>query len=210
MGVKSKSASAWKACPDGAEYAEVRERLISATAVLLAEKGLERLRLDEVAAHVGCARSSVYRYFDSKEQLVFEVMKREFAHMTALIWDQVQGMSDPVEQVVESAYLCIEAMRNNPHVKAIWNPERTGSTVMASMMIKNIPDAMADSISHIFLKEARDRGLVRENVSNKEALRWLLMIVISHGAFGFQAMSETEEKDYLRKMLIPSLFSPDH
>ncbi len=207
--MRVKTQSAWKARPERPEYGEVRERLISATEVLLVEKGLQRLRLDEVAARVGCARSSVYRYFDSKEQLVFEVMKRDFARMTALIWDQVQGMSDPVEQVVESAYLCIEALRNNPHVKAIWSPERTESTLMTSMIFKNIPDAMADNISHIFLKEARDRGLVRENVSNKEALRWLLMIVISHGAFGSRAMSGTEEKDYLRKMLIPSLFSLD-
>ena len=92
-----------------------------------------------------------------------------------------------------------------------WKISREASQVLLpesrNCVVPAIPETMTDSIGHIFFKQARDRDLVRDNVSNEEALRWLLMIIISHGVFGFPELSEEAEKDYLRKMLVPSLFS---
>ncbi len=187
----------------------MRTRLVSAAARLISEKGISALRLEQVAEQAGCARSSVYRYFDSKDQLVLAVIGRDFTRLTEIIYSQVEDMSDPAEQLVESTFLCIQAMRNNRHMQELWDPQKSSSMSMATMILKGIPNTMADSIGHIFLREARKRNLVRDNVSNKEALRWLLMIITSHGAFGFNVMKEQEEKEYLRKMLLPSLFKLD-
>jgi len=199
--------SHWKARPAGPEYDEMRERLVESAAALLNNTGVGSLRLDAVAEKAGCARSSIYRYFDSKDELVLAVIGRDFARLTENIYSQVKDMTDPAEQVVESVYLCIQAMRRNPHMQDLWNPQKGNNMGRATLVLRGIPSTLADSIGHIFLKEARARGIVRDNVSNKEALRWLMMIITSHGAFGFNVMKEDEEKDYLRKMLLPSLFT---
>ena len=60
----------WKAQPQGPEYDAVRQRIVDAAEHLIRDGGVGALRQEAVAAHAGLARSSVYRYFDSKEELV--------------------------------------------------------------------------------------------------------------------------------------------
>jgi TetR/AcrR family transcriptional regulator, regulator of autoinduction and epiphytic fitness len=55
---------------------------------LLAEKGFDAMTLDEVAADVGIAKASLYKHFNSKEDLAAAAMVRvldlTLAHMNAL------------------------------------------------------------------------------------------------------------------------------
>ena len=48
----------------------VREdAIVSSVNRLLAEKGFDAMTVDEVAADVGIAKASLYKHFDSKEEL---------------------------------------------------------------------------------------------------------------------------------------------
>lgn len=62
------------------EQKEERRRLLLETAApLLAEKGaLGSLSLNELARHAGMAKSNIYRYFESREALLLELMQREW------------------------------------------------------------------------------------------------------------------------------------
>ncbi|MFT4263832.1 MAG: TetR/AcrR family transcriptional regulator [Nocardioides sp.] len=52
-----------------------RERILRATAQVLAERGYARTRLGEVAERAGLRPPAVYYYFDSRDDLVSEVMR---------------------------------------------------------------------------------------------------------------------------------------
>ncbi len=55
----------------------VREdAIVDAARRLLAQKGYERMTVDEVAADVGIAKASLYKHFTSKEQLAAAAMVR--------------------------------------------------------------------------------------------------------------------------------------
>ena len=55
----------------------VREdAIVSSVNRLLAEKGFDAMTVDEVAADVGIAKASLYKHFDSKEQLAAAAMVR--------------------------------------------------------------------------------------------------------------------------------------
>jgi AcrR family transcriptional regulator len=56
---------------------EERERLIlDAAEELLAEKGYHEMSIDEIAAHVGVSKGTVYLHFPSKEELVLAQLER--------------------------------------------------------------------------------------------------------------------------------------
>ena len=52
----------------------VRKLVLSSTAELVAELGVERTSIDEVASRSGVAKSTIYRHFASKQALVVEAV----------------------------------------------------------------------------------------------------------------------------------------
>ncbi|MCF8211788.1 MAG: TetR/AcrR family transcriptional regulator [Rhodoferax sp.] len=52
------------------------DAIIAVVNQLLAEKGFEAMTVDEVAAHVGIAKASLYKHFPSKEDLAAAAMVR--------------------------------------------------------------------------------------------------------------------------------------
>ncbi|WP_433413044.1 TetR/AcrR family transcriptional regulator [Microtetraspora malaysiensis] len=76
------------------------EKLIDAAEAIMAEGGIEALTAGAVSARAGIARNSLYRYFDSIDDLVEIVVMREFP-----AW---------VEAVAQAV-----AAETNPHAKAV-------------------------------------------------------------------------------------------
>ncbi len=68
------TAGEWKARPEGPDYDATRARLIDAAEAAIRDRGVAALRLDAVADAVDLHRSSIYRYFDSKEALITAVV----------------------------------------------------------------------------------------------------------------------------------------
>lgn len=52
----------------------VRQQVLDATVALVAEVGVERTSIDEVASRSGVAKSTIYRHFPSKQVLVIEAV----------------------------------------------------------------------------------------------------------------------------------------
>jgi AcrR family transcriptional regulator len=59
--------------------------IIEAVNRLLAEKGFEAMTVDEVAAEVGIAKASLYKHFNSKEELACAAMERAMQRAQAFI-----------------------------------------------------------------------------------------------------------------------------
>ena len=65
--------------------------ILDAVTRLLAQKGFVLMTMDEVAADVGIAKASLYKHFQSKEQLAAASMTRLLEHAIAL----AQGLPEP-------------------------------------------------------------------------------------------------------------------
>lgn len=110
--------------------AGTRERLLRAAAALLAERGYAQLRLGDIAARAGIRPPAVYYYFDSRDDLVAEVMhagqQRVREHVELAIEAASGTWMDRVDAAV-AAHLRIElelsdfaaaVSRNAGHVPA--------------------------------------------------------------------------------------------
>lgn len=57
-----------------------RERILDAAQAIIAEEGPDALSMRAVAARVGVTATTIYHYFDGKEELVDRVVRRAFGH----------------------------------------------------------------------------------------------------------------------------------
>lgn len=91
----------------------MREALVAAAFQLFLERGYEQTTVDDIVALAGVGRRSFFRYFPSKEDVVFPDHERCLADMTAFL--SAGGEHDePVGRVCEAARLVLRMYAENP------------------------------------------------------------------------------------------------
>lgn len=77
--------------------------MLDAAEALLREQGLHRWTVDDVAERAGIGRTSVYRRFPSRDDLVHGVLARELRRATTAVGAAAAGAPDLEGAVVEAA-----------------------------------------------------------------------------------------------------------
>lgn len=67
-----------------------RNALLRAAAIEFGERGFRSTSLDVVAARLGISKPTIYHYFSSKEEILYEIMKESLGKMQGVI-DAAQG-----------------------------------------------------------------------------------------------------------------------
>ncbi|MGX1543577.1 TetR family transcriptional regulator [Streptomyces adustus] len=91
----------------------MRDALVAAAFQLFLERGYEQTTVDDIVALAGVGRRSFFRYFPSKEDVVFPDHERCLADMTAFL--AASGDEDePVRRVCDAARLVLRMYAENP------------------------------------------------------------------------------------------------
>ena len=202
-------AAEWKAKSESAEYDRMRQRLVTAAWEFACDNGLRRLTLNAVAEQADCARSSVYRYFDNKEQLLGAVWQDRVLAIGHELDAEVRRWNDPREQIVRSLYLAVTQVRSGPSLELFKALLVNDEQHMADIALEYIPRIAADilAIDSIYA-EARAQGLLRDDISDEDILRWLVTVAIALVQLDSLGNAPEQELAFLHRMLVPSIFKP--
>ncbi|WP_374196261.1 TetR family transcriptional regulator [Streptomyces sp. ISL-10] len=91
----------------------MRDALIAAAFELFLERGFEQTTIDDIVGLAGVGRRSFFRYFPSKEDVVFPDHERCLAEMTAFL-QQEGGEEEPVARVCDAARLVMRMYADDP------------------------------------------------------------------------------------------------
>ncbi|MFF7330101.1 TetR family transcriptional regulator [Streptomyces sp. NPDC008150] len=91
----------------------MREALIAAAFRLFLERGYEQTTVDDIVTLAGVGRRSFFRYFPSKEDVVFPDHERCLADMTAFLAGG-SGAEEPVGHVCDAARTVLRMYAENP------------------------------------------------------------------------------------------------
>jgi AcrR family transcriptional regulator len=112
--------SSSSAAPGRGEKAEavaakppMREALVAAAFQLFLERGYEQTTVDDIVTLAGVGRRSFFRYFPSKEDVVFPDHERCLADMTAFLGASGEE-PEPVQRVCDAARLVLRMYAENP------------------------------------------------------------------------------------------------
>ncbi|WP_442819130.1 TetR family transcriptional regulator [Streptomyces sp. NBC_01235] len=91
----------------------MRDALVAAAFRLFLERGYEQTTVDDIVALAGVGRRSFFRYFPSKEDVVFPDHERCLADMTAFLTASGKD-HEPVRRVCDAARLVLLMYAENP------------------------------------------------------------------------------------------------
>jgi AcrR family transcriptional regulator len=101
--------------PDAHEQAEtsVEARVRVALLACVARYGLAKTTLDDVAREAGCSRATVYRYFESKADLVRRAATAELAAVTGRVVATAEGAATLPDAVLAVVVHAARALRSH-------------------------------------------------------------------------------------------------
>ncbi|GAA2747222.1 MULTISPECIES: TetR family transcriptional regulator [Kitasatospora] len=102
-----------KAAPGAPAKPAMRDSLVAAAFRLFLEHGYEQTTVDDIVKAAGVGRRSFFRYFPSKEDVVFPDHEKCLADMTAFLRDSADT-DDPVVRVCDAARLVLRMYAENP------------------------------------------------------------------------------------------------
>ncbi len=195
------TAGDWKARPAGREYEATRQRLVDAAESVVRELGVGALRLDSVADAVELHRSSVYRYFDSKEELITAVVVQASLRVGGQVIEQLGERAGPHEYLVEGLVIALREMGDSPVFTSLLAPAASAS--MARIAGTALTEGIRPLIEPMFVAAA-ERGVLRVDVTPEAAMQWLQ--IVATGLLRLPRVADpTELRRLLEVMLVPSL-----
>ncbi|MFD3623870.1 TetR family transcriptional regulator [Streptomyces sp. NPDC058698] len=127
----------------------MRDALVAAAFRLFLERGYEQTTVDDIVALAGVGRRSFFRYFPSKEDVVFPDHERCLADMTAFLY--AGGDDDePVRRVCDAARLVLLMYAENPTF-----------SVQRYHLTKQVPGLRAYELSVVWRYERALAGYLR-------------------------------------------------
>lgn len=69
--------------------AKLRQQIFKTAVALFRERGFEQTRIDDIVNALDISQPTFFRYFPSKEEILREVGRRAYAHIAALLRDEL-------------------------------------------------------------------------------------------------------------------------
>jgi AcrR family transcriptional regulator len=103
--------------------AKRRRELIAATESALAQRGLNAVRLRDVADAAGMTPGAVLYYYDGLDDLFFAVYERGVDRFCRAREDAVAELDDPVAQLANAVHLGIPPSADDPDIRLLYEFE---------------------------------------------------------------------------------------
>ena len=158
--------------------APTKARILEAAARCMRRMGLQRFSMEEVARNAGVSRGSVYRYFPERAELTNAVLERAAERFVAESRRAVERRRTLAAQVGEAAAF----IRTHLHdeVTALQLPAED-ETLLATILTARVGGLLERWMDFwlSFLKEAEERGEVRQGLDRREAAEWIVRTLLS-------------------------------
>jgi AcrR family transcriptional regulator len=158
----------------GAEIGAGTERILDAAAELMATHGLSRWSVDDVAELAGIGRTSVYRAFAARDDLVHAVLARELRQTLAAAQAAGAGHGRLEDQLVEGALTALNALRGSLVEKLLQSDPAT----LLPFLTTGAGPLIALS-RHIMAQYARSSGIAVDEQQAAEAAEAAARLALS-------------------------------
>jgi len=81
-----------------------RLKILDAAAAIIADKGVDRASLSEIAKASGLSKGTLYYYYASKNDLIFDIADRHMADLTTALFDMIEENRATTMQILLTAF----------------------------------------------------------------------------------------------------------
>jgi TetR/AcrR family transcriptional regulator, fatty acid metabolism regulator protein len=153
---------------------EVQLRLEKAVLDIFSNSDFHKANIRDVAKRAGVSFSTIYKYYGSKERLVFAFVDVWLGKLTERIIDHLKGIEDMKEKLRKVLWLQLDYYERNPHLGCILFMTLPMATWMSDETFQQ------KRMIHLFLdvlKKGQAQGILNPNVRAGVLLDFMMGLV---------------------------------
>jgi AcrR family transcriptional regulator len=155
------------------------EGILDAAIKVIAQRGLEKATMEQVAEEAGISKATIYLYFKNKEDLYYHCVMTRFEKIMCLMRHAAEGVDDPVERIKILVNTQVKAMEVEKDFFRVFFTERMSlfldqTTEFGQGFFKRHEEY--EALVTGALKEGMERGVLRE-IDPKKAFSLLFSMV---------------------------------
>ena len=182
-----------------------RAQILDAARRCYIDAGIAATGMREVAERADVARSTVYRYFPGRDDLLVATIKAEMELVNDLIREKLARYDNAADMVVEGLILAMAEIPRRPLLAAVFASEegsRARRVVWSSDVIVRFGEELMDHV----ITPASEGGLLQDAVRPEVLVEWVYRLLLSFLTLPSNAVhSEDEMRTTLHALLVPVL-----
>jgi len=95
---------------------KLKQRLYPTVLELFSNHDFHRVNIREISKRTKVSSGTIYKYFSSKEELIFTILDEQIAQISVIILNHITGMADIKEIFRKVFWVTMEFYDNNPGV----------------------------------------------------------------------------------------------
>ncbi|HEY7105824.1 MAG TPA: TetR/AcrR family transcriptional regulator [Acidimicrobiia bacterium] len=184
---------------------DARERLLDAAEQCFERFGLRRTTIDDVARAAKVSRSTVYRYFDGRGDLIVAAYLRESQAVNDKVRALMRQPGTFPERVVGAMLRSIDAIRTGKYLPLMLSSEGALLASKAITASTAFYEGARDTMGPFF-EQAKADGEVRRELELDDFIEWTLRLIFSFAMFDSPApRSRASLRSLIDTFLVPSL-----
>ncbi|WP_163714657.1 TetR/AcrR family transcriptional regulator [Mycobacterium timonense] len=187
---------------------EARSRLLDAAEACYERHGVSRTTVDDIAREASVHRTTVYRYFGSRDDVLAFVMLRDSAGVIEGAQRSMEGDGPFGNRLLDALDGAIAAVEKSRWLRALFSPESLTMTVAAAASTA-FRDRIREALRP-YVDAAKATGELREQLDPDAVADWLVrvaqMLLMDHLAGGPHD-ARMDRRATLRNFVIPGILS---
>ena len=188
---------------------EARRRLLDAAEVCYERRGVSRTTVDDIAKEASVHRTTVYRYFGTRDDVLAFVLLRETADVIDSAERALSGNGSFGDRLLDALDGAIGAVEGSRWLSVLFSPESLTMTVSVAAS-----GAFRDRIRDVLrphVEAAKARGELREQLHPDAVADWLVrvaqMLLMEH-LVTRPGETRADRRALLRDFVIPGILNP--
>jgi AcrR family transcriptional regulator len=183
---------------------EARRRLLEAASRCIVRRGSARIRMAEVAQEAGVARSTVYRYFQSRDDLIIGLF---LARIDAALEKVIMRLEDPgdaarcIPELVLGPNSFIEG---SPVNEALFSPGSSDMVVSLELGSEPLIDASCRHFGPL-LERWQATGQLHPDLDLRDTVAWIGTVSLMLLTPPWRDRPEAAKREFLDRYLVRAL-----
>jgi TetR/AcrR family transcriptional regulator len=183
---------------------DAARRIMDAAGRCIVRRGNTQIRMSEVAREADMVRSTVYRYFPTRDDLLLDLVLRR---VDAALGRLVRGLrhpDDPLRCLPRMVLEPAESVDGNQLNEALFASESTALTAALALGSEQIVDVVVGHYDELFARW-QDDGTMYPDLDHREVARWIHTAVLHLLSPSWRHRSRAAKRRFVDQFVVRAL-----
>jgi TetR/AcrR family transcriptional regulator len=183
---------------------EARQRILDAAGRCIVRRSNTQFRMGEVADEAGVSRSTVYRYFPGRDDVLLGLILTRVDKALGDLVRSLPAPDDPVRSVPEMVLARVESVDGDPLNEALFAAE---STAVAAALEKGSEPIVELLLRHYepLLNRWKRAGRLHDDLDPRSVVQWLHTTILFLLAPAWRHRPAADKREFVEQFLVRAL-----